>query len=329
MTEIKEASKDVLFTDAQRQEVASARLELTQALDDMVAAIGNNQTLQNKAGNLKDKGRLSAVWGAISGSNDRDLATMVKELGGSLETTQKAVQVVLRLQSRKDHVLREFHSVLIDKIHKIQADTHTLDANQQSAVDVLCEFQEQIEDQLRHHEAVERHELQIAELTAELTRKENELRQGVQALGDQTASLKSASAHLATEVDILKKDLTAHSALSGQELQALSENQQALEEGLESLKVKGNQDFAALQIAGQGLIELVDGLKKQYASATDVLANRLDHVSEAEADLVRRTKLLETQLAGQSSLTSWLKRNAVALLGLAIGGLAFAQITLR
>ena len=275
--------------------------------------------MQTQAGNLKEKGRWAAAWGVVSGTNDRDLATMVKELGGSLETTQRAVQVVLRLQSRKDHVLREFHGVLLEKIQKMQADTHTLDANQQAAVDVLCDFQEQIEDQLRHHEAVERHEHEIAELTAELTRKENELRQGLQALDDQTLSLKSASVHLANEVDTLAKDLSAHTARSAKELKSLAENQQILNDGLMSLKGKCADEIIALQSAGQGMMELVDGLRTQYASATDLLARRLEHLSEAEADLARRTKLVETQLADQSSLPGWLKRNAVALLGLEIG----------
>lgn len=328
MTELKEASKNVVLTEVQRNEIASARLELTKALDEMVKAIANNQTLKTQAKNLEEKGHFAAVWGSISGASDRDLATMVKELSGSLETTQKAVQVVLRLQNRKDHVLREFHGILLDKIQKIQADTHTLDANQQSAIDVLCDFQEQIEDQLRHHEAVERHELKLAELASELTQKENELQLGLQALLGQTASLKNASAHLATEVDLLKTDLSAHTALSAQELMSLLKNQQALEESLQSLKIKGTQDFVALQLAGQGMIDLVDGLKRQNASAIDHLGNRLAHMSEVEADLMRRTMLLETMLAGQSSLTGWLKRNAIAICSFVIAGVAFAQISL-
>jgi len=329
MTEVKEVSKDVALTETQRQEIASARLELAKALDEMVAAIESNRDLQTKAGELEKKGGLEALWGAISGGNDRDLATMVKRLGGSLETTQKAVQVVLRLQSRKDHVLREFHGVLLEKIQKMQADTHTLDANQQAAVDVLCEFQEQIEDQLRHHEAVERHEQEIAELTAELTRKEHELRQDLQALGSQTLHLKNVSDHLDGEVDTLAKELSAHAELSAKELKSLTEDQKALNDGLMSLKGKCADEIAALQSAGQGMLELVAGLRKQYTSATDLLANRLEHLSEAEADLKRRIKLVETQIADQSSLPGWLKRNVVALLGLAIGALAVVKVLVR
>jgi hypothetical protein len=329
MTEVSKVSRDLALTEAQRQENASARLELTKALDEMVQAINSNRTLQTQAGKLKDKGRFAAIVGALSGANDRDLATMVKELGGSLETTQKAVQVVLRLQSRKDHVLREFHSVLLEKIQMMQADTHTLDANQQAAVDVLCDFQEQIEDQLRHHEAVERHEQEIAELNGKLTRKENELRQGLQALDGQTLSLKSASDHLAGEVDTLAKELSAHALLSAKELKLLTESQQALNDDLMSLKGKCAGEITALQSAGQGMMELVDGLRKQYASATDLLSKRLEHLSEAEADLMRRTKLVETQLADQSSLPGWMKRNAVALIGLVIGALALVQVAVR
>ena len=37
-------------------------------------------------------GAWSAVWGALSGGNDRDLAEMLSEYGASLETTQSVVQ---------------------------------------------------------------------------------------------------------------------------------------------------------------------------------------------------------------------------------------------
>lgn len=328
MLKFKEISKDVFLTDAQRDEIASARRELTKALDDIVAAIESNREQQSNARDLKNKGQLSIIWGSVSGANDRDLAKMIKALGGSLENTQKAVQVVLRLQSRKDHVLREFHSVLVDKIHKIQGDTHILDANQQSAVDVLCEFQEQIEDQLRHHESVERHEVRIAELTAELKRKENELQEGLQSLGDQAANLKVAADHLAIEVGTVKRDLDARTAFNGQELKLLSESQKVLEESLDSLKVKGAQDFSVLQRGGQGLVELVDSLKKQNASTADVLTKRLEYLSQAEVGLNLRIQSLEIHLVKQASLTSWMKRNVVSVLALIFAGVAIAQTVL-
>ncbi len=44
----------------------------------------------------------------------------------------------------------------------------------------------------------------------------------------------------------------------------------------------------------------------------DLLATRLGKLSETEVELMRRTKSIESQLARQSSLTGWLKRNAVA-----------------
>lgn len=129
--------------------------------------------------------------------------------------------------------------------------------------------------------------------------------------------------------DTLAKELSAHALLSAKELKSLTENQQALNDDLMSLKGKCAGEITALQSAGQGMMELVDGLRKQYASATDLLSKRLEHLSEAEADLMRRTKLVETQLADQSSLPGWMKRNAVALIGLVIGALALVQVAVR
>lgn len=329
MSEVQVSAKETLLTEAQRQEITSARKELARALDDMVVAIRDNQSVQRTADDLKEKGWWSAFKGTVSGSNDRDLASMIKGLSGSLETTQIAVQLLCRLQIRKDHVLREFHSVLVEKIQKIQADNHTLDASQQSAVDVLGDFKDQIEAQLSHNEATKRHGEDIAYLKTALNRNELEIQQGLQALGDQTVSLKTASLHLGTEVESIRNDLNSHTAFCFQELKSVSDNQQALKEGLESLRAKNAHDFAALQRAEQGLMELVDGLKKQHVSDITVLTKKLEHLSKAETDLTRRTESLESQLAKQSSLASWLKRNAVALLGLGISGLAFAQGVLR
>jgi phage shock protein A len=293
VNEVKEGSEDLALTVAQRQEIASARMELTKALDEMVKAIASNRTLQTQAGKLKEKGRLATAWGSISGANDRDLATMVKELGGSLETTQKAVQVVLRLQSRKDHVLREFHGVLIEKIQKIKADTRTLDANQQAAVDVLCDFQEQIEDQLQHHEAVERHELKIAELTAELTSKENELKQGLQALDNQVLSLRATSEHLTNEIDVLKKKIEA------------------------------------ADIAREKAESYIDELKSQYVSEQERVVERINKMSGKQNELFQHLQQLSLQIAEQSTLKGWLTRNATALVAVGMSGLALAQTMLR
>jgi hypothetical protein len=256
MSEVQVATKETHLAETQRQEIAYARKELAQALDDMVIAIRNNHSLQRTADDLKGKGWWSAFKGTVSGSNDRDLASMIKGLSGSLETTQIAVQVILRLHSRKDHVLREFHSVLVEKIQKIQADTHTLDANQQSAVDVLCEFQEQIEDQLRHHEAVERHEIKIAGLTAKLDQLQIETEQWLQSIDNHTTSLKNASNHLAEEFDSLRQASEA------------------------------SRHF--------------------FIHELTTLANRV--------------KLIEQNIADQSLLENWLKRNIVSFVGLFAAG---------
>lgn len=314
MSELQYISKDALLTEHQRQEIKSARKELAQALDEMLIAIQSNQTIRSTADALGGKGWWSAFKGTVSGTNDRDLASMIKGLSGSLETTQVAVQLILRLQNRKDHVLREFHSILIEKIQKIQADTHTLDANQQSAVDVLYDFQEQIEDQLRRYEAVDRHEQRITELI----QKYFEIQQDQQILSDQTAKLQSTEVHLTAEIDSIRKNLNAHYASSTQLLSALAAD-------IASTKEKSAQDLAALQSAGLFLMELIEALKKQHTSDHEALAIKLKELSEAEAILVNRMAALETQSAKQASVTGWLKANAVAVIGLAIGGTSFAH----
>ena len=149
-------------SDSDLAEVASARKELFASLDKIVDAIKANQLTQGDAQRLANRSTWENVRGALSGANDKDLAGMVKTLGGSLETTQSIVHVMLRLQTRKDLLLREFHSVLVDKIAKIQSDTQTLDSNQRTAaLEIVSALQDQVEDQLLQYETIDRHEQRL------------------------------------------------------------------------------------------------------------------------------------------------------------------------
>ena len=114
MSAINNYSSQPVLTDEQESEVANARRELQQALNNMDIAIRKNKSTQVLTDDLRKKSKFAAIVGSLSGSTDRDIAKLVSDVCKSLEATQIAVQIMLRLQTRKDYVLREFHNVLVE-----------------------------------------------------------------------------------------------------------------------------------------------------------------------------------------------------------------------
>ena len=74
---------------APRSEADQVR-DFQEGLVKLQAAIQRNKGLRAKLDAIQNMGAWSAVWGALSGGNDRDLAEMLSEYGASLETTQSA-----------------------------------------------------------------------------------------------------------------------------------------------------------------------------------------------------------------------------------------------
>jgi archaellum component FlaC len=225
------ASVFVETHDVSRIQVVNAQSELIEYIDNMIQAIRSNQSVQATAHTLANKGSWALLKGTVSGANVKDLSRMIRGLGDSLETTQAVVQVMLRIQTRKDYVLREFHTVLVEKIFNIQDDTKTLDDSQRTvALDIVSALRDQVEDQLRQSETVDRHELRVQEIgntLVQLGSAEIELREQLNAINDRCASLKKSDEYIYSEIERLQiriKDLStrchefagATSALSDQ-----------------------------------------------------------------------------------------------------------------
>lgn len=152
--------------DLQRREeqaLADFSSDLEAALRELDASVKAREQTGAEVVKLKETLNGRNWWGTLkssfSGETDKNLATMVEDLGASLGLTQSALRVILKVQTEKNRMLRGFSDALVSKIFKIQQDTHTLNGNQKAAaLNFLQELQTQIDEQIRQQDLVDSHE---------------------------------------------------------------------------------------------------------------------------------------------------------------------------
>nr|WP_315228022.1 hypothetical protein [uncultured Albidiferax sp.] len=150
------------------QALADFSTDLEAALRDLEASVEARELAGAKVAKLKETLNGRNWWGTLkssfSGEADKDLATMVEDLGSSLGLTQSALRVILKVQTEKNRMLRGFSDALVNKILKVQQDTHTLNGNQkEAALNFLQELQTQIDEQIRQQDLVDSHEAALLE----------------------------------------------------------------------------------------------------------------------------------------------------------------------
>lgn len=292
----------ISHNEATKSETENAQKELGESIDKMIQAITSNRSVQTTASNLAQKGFFAALWGNVSGANDKDLATMVKDLGGSLETTQAVVQVMLRLQTRKDYVLRGFHATLVEKVINIQADTKTLDKNQRTAVvDILSALRDQIGDQLRHSEMVDQHEQQL------------------QQIDDKCSSLKKSDEQLSLGVDALQVNIKELTAKSAAELMEASTQTHLLQSSLRELDMKLTEHINVVMVAQANLRSDLGSLLHEFTSATSALSDQLELKAEHMAILETRLARIDTEIARSLAWPARLRRHSFGIAGILVG----------
>lgn len=154
-------------TDEQKLAYFTSELEdALQSLKDAEAqSLKTRQNLDTLVTQLEKDDWWDAVKANFNGQTDKALATNVQLLGQSVETTQKIVRVILQVQTQKGRLLHNFSDALVDKISRIQTDTQTLDGNHRGvALAFLGELHQQIQEQIRHQELIDEHELKLQTL---------------------------------------------------------------------------------------------------------------------------------------------------------------------
>lgn len=137
-------------------------------LDSLAKALESTKDARRMADSFKSKGAFTLFFDSMTGTGQKDLAGMIRLLATNLGTTQLALELVMKLQIRKNGVLRDFHDALARKIASVVADTTTLDQNQrEAAVLILSELRRHVGEQITFQEMVEGHDADIPLLKEE------------------------------------------------------------------------------------------------------------------------------------------------------------------
>lgn len=143
--------------------------DLVKQLERLAEAAGKNKNATRLARELEDKNWFSILTGNLTGENQKNLAGMVEDLGGSLEIVQVAIEVVMKLHMSKHRVLKDFHDALVNKITNIANDTVTLDGNHhETTLFILDELRVHVEAQIRYREQIDDHNDQIILLNKQI-----------------------------------------------------------------------------------------------------------------------------------------------------------------
>ena len=169
----------LLLPQTDEQKLKHLFAELESALKSLDKAEAQSTAVREKLEGLQDTLEDRSTWGAFigafNGQTDKELAESVQVLGQSMELTQKVVRVMLQAQTQKGRLLNAFNDALVDKIARIQADTHTLDGNQRAvALAFLGELQQQVQEQIRRQDLIEQHDSTLQELIQWQFEKQNE-----------------------------------------------------------------------------------------------------------------------------------------------------------
>jgi len=150
------------------QALADFSSDLEAALRDLEASVEARELTGAKVKELKEALDGQNWWATLkssfSGKTDKNLAKMVEDLGTGLGLTQSVLRVILKVQTEKNRMLRGFSDALVNKIFKVQQDTHTLNGNlKAAALNFLQELQTQIDEQIRQQDLVDSHEAALQE----------------------------------------------------------------------------------------------------------------------------------------------------------------------
>lgn len=118
-----------------------------------------------EAENFGEHGFFQRLKQSVSGERSTNISNMIGNLGSSVETSQKILQLMMIVQNTKNRFLKQFHEALVNKIAAVEGDTVTLDENQRAAAIAIIEgLKEQVATQIKQQEMVEHHEKKLHEL---------------------------------------------------------------------------------------------------------------------------------------------------------------------
>lgn len=279
-----------------------------EGLQKLNAAIQRVSNTRAQLDEFQKQGSWDSFWGGVSGRNDKDLAKLLVEFGASLEVTQSVVQLVTQVHTVNNNVLRGFNDALVREIERLQADTQTLDGNQNGALVVLYEFKHQIDELLALADGYEYCRIAVSQLAAAQNSHEAELKALSQAF--------SNGSQMQVQLN----------AVSSHQLAQQGEIQQAQQHQIEQLA----ELFSREVQAREGLSTLMTASLKELSGVSEVLAHRLESIDLTLGELLEnqqqtqaRIEQLEAQLLTKPS---WLRQQAVAIVAIVLSGATLVSL---
>ena len=242
---------------------------------------------------LANRGMWTQAKAVISGQNDKDLATMVERLGVSLQLTQSAVKVLFSVQGQKHRMLRQFHTVLVEKISLVTADNATLDeAQKKSVLMFLDELETQINDQLEMQDTVDRNEKMLLRHEEVL----EVFNEGLEQMNADLTKISEVQAHISEEQrKAVQQSEDLKKALNEQLQSTAKHLQERLQAAAEHLSQ--SQEKAATQISAQ---------HQKHQSSVALQFAQLQKQNETQAQVIAE---LESQVKGIIAAQPKLSRN--------------------
>jgi len=274
-----------------------------EGLQKLNAAIQRGSKTRAQLKDFQNQGSWDSFWGGLSGRNDKDLAKLLTEFGASLEVTQSVLQLVTQVHTVNNNVLRGFNDALVREIERLQADTHTLEGNQNGALVVLYEFKHQIDELLALADGYEYCKHAVNQLAA--------------AQNNHETGLHQLSLAFSNSVQV-QEQLNATAA---RQLTQQGEAQGAQQKQIERVtKLLGSEIQARERLSTAmtaSLKEVSEALNQHLERVESKLGELLENQQRTQA----RTEQLEAQLLVKPS---WLRQQAVALVAVVLAGAALA-----
>lgn len=272
------------------------------------AAIQRGSKTRALLNDFQSQGSWDSFWGGLSGRNDKDLAKLLSEFGASLEVTQSVVQLVTQVHTVNNNVLRGFNDALVREIERLQADTQTLEGNQNGALVVLYEFKHQIDELLALADGYEYCRHAVNQLATSQNNHETELQ-----------ALSLAFSNGTRKQEQLNAESSRQLAQQGE----VQRTQQKQVERVTKLLGSEIQARERLSISTRGSL-------KEVSDASESLAQRLERVESQMGELLEnqqqtqaRIEQLEAQLLAKPG---WLRQQALALVAVVFSGAALASM---
>ncbi|WP_438284185.1 hypothetical protein [Pseudomonas alabamensis] len=272
------------------------------------AAIQRGSKTRALLNDFQSQGSWDSFWGGLSGRNDKDLAKLLSEFGASLEVTQSVVQLVTQVHTVNNNVLRGFNDALVREIERLQADTQTLEGNQNGALVVLYEFKHQIDELLALADGYEYCRHAVNQLATSQNNHETEL---------QALSLVFSNGTRKQE------QLNAESSRQLAQQGEVQRTQQKQVERVTKLLGSEIQARERLSISTRGSLKEVSDASESLAQRLERVESQMGELMENQQQTQARIEQLEEQLLAKPG---WLRQQAVALVAVVFSGAALASM---